>query len=457
MLNKFTRPKLAAIFLVVLYLTSCNKQEHGVGVGLFSGDNALGAHFVDTFQVKSYSKVLDSVFSAYSGTVDLGFYNDPFFGKTDVSFYTQFEIGNAGVDFGDTLNCDSIVLYLKLGSNDLDYYGKDNSPMRIDVHQISKGASFNVDSSYYSTSSLPLNRESLLDPDFNNLIQPNFFDTVYLSRDSNFTVLQIEGVLALKLDKAFGQRILDQNNTSIMESGENFLEEYQGLYVSIVDEEASDIVFINMQDFGTAVMIYYKAGTDQGDKEYKFIMDDFSAHFNSYRHDYEESGSLQLKSVLVDSTKGDEYFFAQAGGGFKSYISLPTINDLKESQLFIPVNKAELIIPIQPGSTKEYAPPKQLFIFYLNDDGEEEFLPDQYLGTGHIDGLYNAEENQYRFNIIKYIQAVYNGELNANQLVIKTSNGGYTPNRVIFNGSKVDTAAGFLPLRFNLYYSSLIN
>ena len=63
MLKIFLRPQLAAIFLVLLYLSSCNKQEHGVGVGLYSNDNDLGAHFVDTFEINTYSKVLDSNFS----------------------------------------------------------------------------------------------------------------------------------------------------------------------------------------------------------------------------------------------------------------------------------------------------------------------------------------------------------------------------------------------------------
>jgi hypothetical protein len=453
--NRNTRPLVAAIFLVALYLGSCSKQELGVGVELYS-NNQLGVHYVDTFKINSYSKIVDSVISNGLGVSNLGFYNDPFFGKTKAGFYTQFEIGSSGVDFGDTLTCDSIVLYLKLGSGNLSYYGPENKPLRINVQQISKSATFTKDDTYYTSSSLSLNRSSLLDPDFDNLIEPNFFDTVPLSRDSNFTALNIPGVIRLKLKTSFGQEILNLNGTSVLESNNNFLEEYKGLYVSVIGEDGEDILFINMSDFGTAVMIYYKEGSDQQEDEYKFIIDNFSAHFNAYDHDYDQSASLRMKAVLLDSTIGNNYFFNQSGGGFKAIINFPSLESLRDSQLYIPVNKAELILPVEPGSNKIYAPPSQLYIFRINDEGKEELILDQYLGTNHIDGIYNAEKNQYRFNIVKHVQAILNGDINENGLVIKTTGPGSTPNRLILNGNEADTSLGLLPMKLRLYYSSLI-
>ncbi len=444
---------MAAIFLIALYLGSCNKQEHGVGVGLFNEDNSLAVHLIDTFQLLTYSKVEDSAISSGLGIVNLGFYNDPFFGKTSAGFYTQFEIATSGVDFGDTLNCDSIVLFLKLGAGELDFYGPENKPLRVDVHLISQSADFNKDSVYYTSSSFPINRESLIDPDFNNLVQPSFTDTVFYSRDSSFQSYGL-GVLPIRLKKSFGQKLLDLNGTGVMESNENFLEEFKGIYVSVIGEDGEDILHIDMSDFGTSIILYYKEGSDQELDDTRFLIDDISAHFNSYQHDYEESGSLRLKAEMQDSTIGNQYFFTQSGGGFKGYVHFPTLLNLLDSNPLIPVNKAELIIPIEEGSTKNYAPPEQLFIFRINDDGKEELILDQYVG--HVDGFYNAIDNQYRFNIIRHIQAVLNGELNPNGLVIKTSSPGNTPNRVILNGTLADTLF-HKPMEFRLYYSSLIN
>ena len=361
------RPMLAAIFLIALYLSSCNKQEHGVGASLFNEDNSLGAHLIDTFQVHTYSKVEDSAISSGIGIVNLGFYNDPFFGKTKAGFYTQFEIESGGINFGDTLNIDSIVLFLKLGTGDLDYYGPDNKPLKVDVRLISQSSDFNKDSTYYTSSTLPLNRESLVDPDFNNLVQPNFTDTVFFNRDTSFQSFGL-GVLRIKLKNSFGQKLLDQNGTSVLESNENFLEEYKGIHVSIIGEEGENIIHLDMGDaFGTSIILYYKEGSDQALDDHRFIIDDISAHFNAYEHDYEQSGSLRLKAEMVDSTLGNEYFFTQSGGGFKAYVNFPTLLNLKDSIGLVPVNKAELIIPIEEGSTKNYAPPEQLFIFRIND------------------------------------------------------------------------------------------
>jgi len=444
------RPHLAAIFLILLYTSSCKKEEIGTGIGLYTSNNNIGAHFVDTFLVNSYSVIEDSVSSSNIGTVNLGFYKDPFFGNTRAGFYTQFEIGSSGVDFGDTLNCDSIVLYLKLGSGNLSYYGPDNKPLKINVQLINKDADFTKDSKMYTSSSLPVNRQSLIDPTFDNLIQPNFFDTVYLSRTSN-TALQIPGVIPIRLRKEFGQQILDFNGTEVTESGANFLEQYKGLYVSIEGEEGQDILFINMADFGTALMVYYKSGSDQEDKEYKFIIDAVSAHFNVYEHNYEESGSIRLLAEMQDSTIGNSYFFLQSGGGFEAKINFPTLKALRDSQLFIPVNKAELVIPVEPGSAKDYSPPSQLYLFGLTEDGEEQVLRDQY----HIGGAYNETENQYAFNIIHLIQDILDDEPFYG-LVLKTGTPGSSPNRVLLNGNNADTTQ-FKPMKLRLYYSSLIN
>ena len=209
-----------------------------------------------------------------------------------------------------------------------------------------------------------------------------------------------------------------------------------------------------MQNFATSIMIYYKEGMEQENEEYKFIIDGFSAYFNSYQHDYEQSGSIRLLASMQDSTVGNQYLFAQSGGGYKSLISFPTLESLRDSQLFIPVNKAELIVPIEPGSTKEYEPPSQMFLFWINDEGNEQVLLDQ--GVTDIDGRYDSENQQYRFNIVRHVQAILNGEINSNYLVMKTGNPGSTPNRVIMNGNMVDTTS-LKPMKLRLYYSSLIN
>jgi hypothetical protein len=221
--------------------------------------------------------------------------------------------------------------------------------------------------------------------------------------------------------------------------------------VSIEGEEGKDILYISMADFGTALTIFYKSGAEQEDKEYKFIIDDVSAHFNVYEHDYKGSGSIRLLAEMQDSTLGNTYFFTQSGGGFEAKIDFPTLTALRDSQLFIPVNKAQLIIPVEPGSTKDYSPPSQLFLFGLTEDGEEQVLRDQY----HIGGIYDEVNNQYAFNIIHLTQDILDGEPFYG-LVLKTNSPGSSPNRVLLNGNNADTTQ-LSPMKLRLYYSSLIN
>ena len=95
-----------------------------------------------------------------------------------------------------------------------------------------------------------------------------------------------------------------------------------------------------------------------------------------------------------------------------------------------------------------------MFLFWVNDEGNEEFILDQTVSD--VDGRYDAENQQYRFNIIRHVQAILNGKINPNSLVLKTGSPGSTPNRVLLNGNMVDTSS-LKPMKLRIYYSSLIN
>ena len=198
------RPFLAVLFLIVVILSSCDKQDNGTGIGLFAGNNDLGVSYIDTFTVGSRPVIENSIRSSGFSDALLGSYFDPFFGNTKISFYTQFLINGTGVVFKDQTICDSIVFYAKLGVSTGDqYYGPENKEMTFNVHQISSDQEFSNDSAYYTHSTLEIINESLLDPNFNNTFTASFDDSVQVNLDT------IAGVLALKLDPAFGQEIID--------------------------------------------------------------------------------------------------------------------------------------------------------------------------------------------------------------------------------------------------------
>ena len=69
---------------------------------------------VDTFSVVGFSQLEDSLQTSNlnSGNWLLGSFNDPVFGISASTMYTQFRLPSSNVDFGDGATIDSVVMYL---------------------------------------------------------------------------------------------------------------------------------------------------------------------------------------------------------------------------------------------------------------------------------------------------------------------------------------------------------
>ncbi len=454
------RPVLAALFLIIVMFISCNKQDNGTGIGLYAGNNDLGISYVDTFMVNSRPLSENNVRTDGFSDVLLGSIDDPFFGNTKISFYTQFLINGTGIAFADLSICDSVVFYAKLGvsSGDL-FYGPENKEMTFNVHQISNDATFSNDSNYFSNSSLEIINESLLDPTFNNLILPNFDDTVQVGRDTADLFI---GVLKFNLDPAFGQEIIDFSGTEVLSSNEEFLKVYKGLYITTDGVQDGSILNIDFASSATTMIMYFHKDTISEDSAYAivddyefFLTSDITAHFNEYKHDYEGTGSAEFLAIFNDSILGNQKFYLQAGGGFSADIKFPTLHALADSIALLPISKAELIIPVDANTIDDFKPGNQFFISRINEEGQKVIIDDQ--GSSNLGGFYDEFRMEYRFVITGHIQSFFNGEISSPDVRIEINKPGTSPNRVILNGHDVDTANGVKNLILRVYYSTLIN
>jgi len=98
------------------------------------------------------------------------------------------------------------------------------------------------------------------------------------------------------------------------------------------------------------------------------------------------------------------------------------------------VNKAVLTLPIRTDALGNFAPPSNLFIFGLTDEGNAFLLDDQIDGSGFVGGALDLENGRYRFNITRYIQQVISGTRPFNGLEIVTAGAAFSANRVVING-----------------------
>lgn len=445
------RPVLAALFLITIAFGSCDKQDNGVGIGLFSRDNDLGIAYIDTFLVTSVSVNEDAIQSSGFTDVLLGSYHDPFFGNTKVSFYTQFLIQENGISFSDSAICDSVVFYAKLGvSNGDQFYGPENKEMTFNVHRINNDAIFTKDSIYYTNSSIDIFNESLLNPSFNNTFTPNFTDTIQIGLD---TLAQFPGVLKLKIDSSFGQGIIDLSGTEVLSSNEEFLKVYKGLYITTDGIQNGSILNIDQSSSATTMIMYMHIDTVVS--QYEFTVTQSVVHFNEFKHDYVGSGSAEFNAILNDSTLGNTKYFVQAGNGFAVNIKMPTLHAITDSLGPIPINKAELILPIDPNTVNDFVPGNQLFISRFDENGTK--LPIADNGSPNLGGQYNELNNEYRFIITNHIQDFLNGIISTPDVRVEINKPGTSPNRTILLGNKADTTNGGSALKLRIYYSTLKN
>ena len=291
----------------------------------------------------------------------------------------------------------------------------------------------------------------MLAPGFNNFFQVDFEDSVQIGLD---TANIFVGVLKFNLDPQFGQGILEAG-PDVLTDNETFLAAYKGLFVTTDGVEDGAIINIDYSSDATTMVMYYHKEEEKFSYEF-FITQTGSAHFNSYTHDYLNSGSSEFLAIFMDSTLGNFQYYLQTGVGFSADIDIASVLELHDSILILPINKAELIMAVDTEKTQGYAPPERLIISWLNENGVKLSIRDQALNDD-IDGFYNEERKEYRFIMTSHVQAILDGTVPTTTFRIETIRPATSANRVVLNGNLADTTGGVNTLKLRLYYSQLID
>ena len=81
---------------------------------------------------------------------------------------------------------------------------------------------------------------------------------------------------------------------------------------------------------------------------------------------------------------------------------------LEKAETGISINKAELVFHIADDpSSENFKRPDNLFLTGINQAGQAEFLDDYYVSMDYFDGSYYSDEGVYKFNIARYIKALF--------------------------------------------------
>ena len=432
---------LSVVFLTLIY---CKKEDNFIGSELQKED--LGVNKIDDFSIITYTKEADSLRSDELSIATLGSMNDAEVGTTTSSFYTQLRLPVDNVDFAGAglltdIVLDSVVLSIEYS----DYYGNLDA-QTFEVYEITED--MYRDSVYYNGKSFTNAGSDLVELGNGTQI-PDPSSSVFTATDS------FPAQLRLKLDNAFGQKIINESGNSTISDNTNFIQFIKGIEVKVNNPGQAAgqgaILLFDLLSLNSKVTLYYRDTANKDTLTFNLLMNTNCARVNKNEHDF--TGTM-VASQLADSTLGANTIYVQGLQGLRTEIELTdVVTKLQDSNVII--NKATLTMPVDKTNATTFEPIEQLLII-RNENDLKYLLPDQtqfsgQAGIDNIGGQWNDADSQYEFVITRYINNLLNGNFPNNTLTLESISAMVTPNRSVFYGHNSSVAQPKLTITYTKY------
>ena len=398
---------------VVMLFSACKKDWNELGSQLVvSGDFELFSFNNQEINISVVKE--DSLRSLNSSTSYIGYLNDPLFGITTASLYTEFRIPSTDVDFGQSAQADSIVLSLDI----VGYYGDTLSPLTINVSEMLE--------TIETTTTDSLDVETQID-----IYSTDDFDVdpQILNNAQQELQIVVNSDLNITLSNTFAQHFLDADSSNFVDN-EAFQSFFSGLYISANQSSGNGLLLgLDLLNEKSKLTLYYHNETSDS-LSYDFQINSSADRMTRWSHDY---STTAIESSLNEQNVSQGY--VQGGVGLRTYVELPNLHSLKDSNYVF--HSAELIIPyISTELDSIFYSPSKLGLAAVNSDGNLEVLTeDQNIqGSAYFDGTRDETSKTYTFNIARYInKVVREGYTNRLALYVPTSIS--QPQRVIINNN----------------------
>jgi len=417
-----------ATLAVAILFTACKKEWNELGSQLVVSDD-LELFSFDEQEIKISVVKEDSLRSLNTSTSYIGYLNDPYFGKTSASLYTEFRIPSTDVDFGVFAQADSIVLSLDIAG----YYGDTLSPLTISVREMLE--------TIETTTTDTLDVETVI-----NIYSTDDFDVdpQPLNNAQQELLPIASSKLNITLSNTFAQQFLDADSANFADN-EVFQSFFNGLYIAVEQGSENGLLLeLDLLNENSKLTLYYHNEISDS-LSYDFQINSSADRMTRWSHDY---STTEIESALNLEFVSQGY--VQGGVGLRTYVELPDLSILKDSNYVF--HSAELIIPyISNELDSIFYGPSKLGLAAVSSDGNLEVLTeDQNIqGSTYFDGNRDETTQTYTFNIARYIHKfVHEGYTNRLALYVPTSVS--QPQRLIINNN-VEDGAG---LRLKLLVSN---
>lgn len=401
------------ILVAFILLSACKKKDFLNGKDAMDSSEILNGTTTDTFDLITYTVAEDSTITSNPANVILGSYNDPKFGLFTASFYTQVRLAGLNPNLGEptTITIDSFVLAMSY----VGYYG-DLSSQTFEVYELNEDLS--IDSTYYSFTTKTFKNSNLVAKGQGTI-------TPIPNKKSIVGSDTLNPQLRIPLDTSLARALINEagSNSGVFASDEAFQSYFKGIKVITNNPTQSSgsggILYLDLNNSSSKITIYFRQNGLK--KTLDFLINKSCADFT---HVEIQNAGTPIQHVIQDNSKGNVEFYAQAFN-HRAVIQIPGLKNLPDN---VVVHRADLELPIQYQSGYRYPPGSGVSVAtkILKSDKS-------YTSLG-IFGDFDNAKKQFKLNVKNYIQAIANGNIENNGLVISPRFFINSAERIVFNG-----------------------
>ena len=329
-------PIVGVILFTIIALSSCQEDLSTIGSEIL-GDETPSGILDDSQTIIAYSRKMGPVQSNRLPAYQLGVYNDPVFGKSEVNLLSQLTLESNDPKFGENAVVDSVFVYLPYYSTgttvdsvttyELDsIYGA--TPINVSVltsnyflREYDPNTGFEEFQNYYTTQG-PL-FDDYLGVELGAV--ENFIPTSngYIINEGEDNEEQIAPGLRIKLDSLFFQNnIIEKEGSEELRNSNNFKNFLRGIYFKVNSPTNNGSLFIF--DATKAYVSIFYSFDNEDDPEIR-DNDEFKLNFggiNVNTFNNQLPGQIQTAIANPNIEIGDENLYLRGGDGIISVVEL---------------------------------------------------------------------------------------------------------------------------------------
>lgn len=391
------------ILVSLVAFSSCEKMDT-VGLDIDPNDT-VKSNYIEDYNVSTVTVKEDSILAYGQAQYPAGSITDPELGRTDAALAMGISLPSSTVSFGTGASLDSGVLVLKYGKG---FFGDStNTTYNVTVHQLKEN--------YISTSSYYTNRKWNYDStnvvgELTNVNRFRWNDSVFVRqivKGGPDTLLKMVPQIRIKMSPEFMRTYFLNAASANFANAAAFQNHLKGLYVKVRKEQPDGRGGIAYFDLASAnvsgLEVYYKSTTGTTVDTNKVVFGVSNATTSAaIRHDY--TGTA-VEAQLNNPQQSYSTVYAQPLAGLRTKISFTNLDAIRALGK-IAINKAELVVYVEPGTETIFKPAPRLNLYRTDIAGQRQSADQvSFIGTP-----YDAARKRYVFNVSTYIQNLVSGK-----------------------------------------------